>query len=115
MTNKRLLEEVSKILLKTLSVNPEYRFEYKDNKLLNDIFSVNISIDGNYSEQLLEYLPYIEPFYLVNNKDILDDNIFYKAIETYISRYGIYRCFNFRTSFRRSYFYFKLIMHIINW
>jgi len=26
------------------------------------------------------------------SKDILDDNILYKAIETYISRYGVYRC-----------------------
>lgn len=101
------IKDVIDALLKTLMFNNEYRFEYADSIILNNIFLKQLSkehINSPNYQQLLK----IEPAYILdidknnfNNTYYTNDeitklrqaNTFANAIHSYSSRYGIHNTY----------------------
>ena len=74
---------VINILAQELKNNPEYRFEYKKSKLLDDVFMGKMEVNKGYICNL--YLSEIEPYYalLAGDKKNIPDRVI-----NYINRYG---------------------------
>lgn len=100
--NYQFVKNVIDKLGEGLFYNPEYRFEYKESELLDDIFSTKIleAHDFGYSETIKK-LPSIEPAYAVllpyvtgGNHDDVPEEIHRKillseGIKAYARRYGL--------------------------
>lgn len=64
LNNEVVINTVINSLVEILKDNPKYRFEYKDNSLLDDIFSCNTKISSLDRATLLST---IEPLYIARN------------------------------------------------
>ena len=87
-----IIVKVIELLHQKLPYNPEYRFTYKENQLLNDIFNVNYEKFNKCSELTKKELIEIEPIYTLRfpNNSRVDDNIrVATAIDEYTYKYGI--------------------------
>lgn len=79
-------------LAKGLIDNPKYRFEYRENSLLNSIFSTEFINNMFYEMRMLENLSIIEPAYVLKTKNLSKTDqkeLLEKAIKAYISRYKL--------------------------
>lgn len=86
-SNTLVQKEVIKVLYEELRKNPKYRFEYKDNKLLDDIFMGKFDTTMFFGDkENYDYmLGFIEPYYALNSDyDTLSDSMKY-----YVNKYGI--------------------------
>ncbi len=84
--------EVIELLHKHLQYSQEYRFSYRDNSLLNDIFLVNHERFMKCPDKTINMLIEIEPAYalkLPNNTLVEDGNRLKVAIDEYTYRYGV--------------------------
>ena len=91
LTNNIVVSRTIKTLVDKLPLSPEYRFEYRQSKLLDDIFGCCLSnrfLSIPYSE-----LAKIEPAYLLNKNELiqgLQEKIkLNEYINDYAKRYGI--------------------------
>lgn len=88
-----ITREVIRILSEEISKNPKYRFEYKDSKILEDIFMGRIDpkvipLDS----EMIFRLSTIEPYYGLKSKD---EELLREGMRLYTERYGIdYECDN---------------------
>ena len=86
-----ITREVIRILSEEISKNPKYRFEYKDSKILEDIFMGRIDpkvipLDS----EMIFRLSTIEPYYGLKSKD---EELLREGMRLYTERYGIdYEC-----------------------
>lgn len=89
-TNDNIIKKVILLLVKELRQNPRYRFDYKENSLLNRIFSTEILNDiyTNFKDEEIKALLEIEPYYgmLLNGIELKDKKI---AMSRYLDRYHI--------------------------
>lgn len=84
--------KVIDLLYKGLQTNPEYRFTYKENVLLNSIFNLDYQKFMTYPDGTIKKLIEIEPMYVLKlpNNTMTDDNIrLAVAIDEYAYKYGI--------------------------
>lgn len=93
LSNPSILTTTVKTLSDKLPQTPQYRFEYKQNSLLDDIFAREIPVQ-ELSEASTQDFINIEPAYaLIANPDCpKTDNkkyILYQSINNYAKRYGI--------------------------
>jgi len=105
LTNKFVFESTIKTLLEKLPTTPKYRFEYKSNSLLDNIFNCEIPMNmiSTISIPMLD-LAKIEPAYVLKyNEDELNENfqndirrlfILNQLIDQYAERYRISNNFN---------------------
>ena len=87
-----IIVKVIELLHQKLPHNPEYRFNYKENQLLNDIFHVNYEKFNKCGELTINKIIEIEPIYALRfpNNSRVDDNIrVATAIDEYTYKYGI--------------------------
>ena len=80
------------LLYKRLPQNPEYRFTYKNNLLLDNIFNVSIPSNIELPDVTISKLMEIEPIYTFrypNNTGVADNIRLAVAIDTYTEKYGI--------------------------
>lgn len=85
--NILIIREVIRILSEEISKNPKYRFEYRDSKVLDDIFMGRIDFDlMPLNSEVLTCLSMIEPYYGFKYGDL---ELFKKSMVLYTSRYGI--------------------------
>lgn len=82
--NVFITREVIRVLSEEISKNPKYRFEYKDSKILNDIFMGKI--DMFLDSDMLLRLSSIEPYYGFKCDD---RELLRCGMELYTKRYGI--------------------------
>lgn len=81
--NLLIQREVINILYNELTNNPKYRFEYRDSKLLDDIFMGRFDTTLFLDDMAKEQLGYIEPYYG------LDSDMLCNMMNRYVNRYGI--------------------------
>lgn len=97
-SNKTVITMALKILREKLPLMPQYRFEYKQNKLLDDIFNCELQTGCFPQDHIL--LATIEPAYILKNTEsefnpLLGKNAHINYyINDYAKRYGIanYEC-----------------------
>ncbi len=82
-SNLLIQREVINILYNELTNNPKYRFEYRDSKLLDDIFMGRFDTTLFLDDVAKEQLGYIEPYYG------LDSDMLCNMMNRYVNRYGI--------------------------
>lgn len=91
--NLIVIRNVISILDCKLQNNPKYRFEYKQNNLLDSIFNTEFINNIFYEKRMLESLSRIEPAYILKDKTINSEEIkkemLTSAIESYVSRYKL--------------------------
>lgn len=98
--NIYIIKTVIEILAKKLQTNPKYRFEYKansfgfeyrENSLLDSIFSTEFINSLSYSPRMLEQLSRIEPAYILKDGSSISDkkDMLNKAMNYYIARYHL--------------------------
>ena len=98
LSNREILINSAKLLSRELPKNPRYRFEYKENILLDNIFSCNIERQDVLGRQCVHFLN-IDPAYTIkfdeeqlithispyqNRSKLLE-----RSINTYLERYGV--------------------------
>lgn len=95
LTNNGVIQITANILSKELSNNPKYRFEYKKNTLLDDIFARKIQVE-DLEMFFKQAFINIEPAYILTTTpnsvlpSLNDKKItLYHAINNYANRYGI--------------------------
>ena len=95
LTNNGVIQTTAHILSKELKQNPRYRFEYKQNSLLDDIFARKIQVEDLALASRTDFLD-IEPAYILTtnpNSIIPSPNdkkiVLYHSINDYANRYGI--------------------------
>lgn len=99
-----IIDEVVKILSSELPKEPRFRFNYRDNKLLNEIFGGDLELGcailDKTKSSIISNITRVEPYYAIK---FGSDEIFNKAtssipnsktlliegVNTYASRYGI--------------------------
>lgn len=82
-----ITREVIRILSEEISKNPKYRFEYKDSKILNDIFMGRIDpMVISLNSEMIFRLSTIEPYYGLKCKD---EELLREGMRLYTERYGI--------------------------
>ncbi len=82
-----ITREVIRILSEEIGKNPKYRFEYKDSKILNDIFMGRIDpMVMSLDRDMLLHLSSIEPYYGLKSKDY---DLLREGMRLYTKRYGI--------------------------
>ena len=81
--NLLIQREVINILYNELTNNPKYRFEYRDSKLLDDIFMGRFDTTLFLDDMAKEQLGYIEPYYG------LDSDMLCNMMKNYVNIYGI--------------------------
>lgn len=86
LTSYNVTKNVIKILNDKLPSNPEYRFTYKNNELLDDIFTVNYKRFIDYPNMIIDKLIAIDPIYILKLPSYLT---FTNIIDTYSNRFGI--------------------------
>lgn len=86
-TNNNLLiqKEVIRILYEEINDNPKYRFEYKNSKILDDIFMGKFDMTC-IPDNMKYYLSCIEPYYGIN---LCDSDTLRNCMKFYVSKYGI--------------------------
>ena len=104
LTNNGVIQTTANILSKELPNNPKYRFEYKQNTLLDDIFDRKIQVEDlayTFKKDFINiepaYLLKLEPSKLIKMEPNLRDSyingqiskILFHAINDYANRYGI--------------------------
>ena len=92
LDNYVIILKVLDILSSNIAKNPEYRFIYKQNKLLDDIFNVEYKRFLDYSDKYINELIEIDPIYAIklpNRTRVLDNIRLAVAIDKYADRYGI--------------------------
>jgi len=92
LNNIQVIKSVINILSTKLLYNPKYRFEYKTNKLLNDIFSTEFINNIFYETSMMAQLSRIEPAYIIKDKNIdnkLKPEILNSAMNFYLERYKL--------------------------
>ena len=82
-SNLLIQREVIRILYDNICNNPKYRFEYRNSKLLDDIFMGRFDTTLLLDDTMKEQLGYIEPYYG------LDSDMLGNKMKCYVSRYGI--------------------------
>ncbi|MGM9876558.1 MAG: hypothetical protein ACI310_04950 [Bacilli bacterium] len=97
-SNYMMIQKTIQILCEELKNNPKYRFEYRDCKLLDDIFMCKINVNEAYPflndyerVSYIKMLAQIEPYYAIQNNECNKRYILCNAVIDYINRYG----FNF--------------------
>ena len=98
LSDREILIITAKLLSRELPKNPRYRFEYKENTLLDNIFSCNIEKEDVLGRQCIHFLD-IEPAYTIKfNEEQITRNInpssnisqvLERSINTYLERYGV--------------------------
>lgn len=92
LSNINIVREVIEVLARELKDNPKYRFTYKDNALLDNIFARRT--DGffmwaNFGGEILESLSIIEPAYLVDGRFSCDGQEIQSSVDKYGARYDL--------------------------
>jgi len=93
--NSLIIDNVISILNDKFHLAPQYRFEYKDNNLLDSIFSRKLNINS-LKETTRNKLINIEPSYLLNISNELitegytKEQLLQRAVMLYTMRYGIH-------------------------
>lgn len=82
-SNLLIQREVINILYNELTNNPKYRFEYRDSRLLDDIFMGRFDTTLFLDDMAKEQLGYIEPYYGI------DSDMLCNMMKSYVNRYGI--------------------------
>lgn len=82
-SNLLIQREVINILYNELTNNPKYRFEYRDSRLLDDIFMGRFDTTLFLDDMAKEQLGYIEPYYGI------DSDMLCNMMKRYVNRYGI--------------------------
>ena len=98
LSNQRVIQDTANILATKLPQNPQYRFEYKQNTLLDNIFACQISTTDINNKSSYDFIS-IEPAYtikldehqMINLIDKYGDEtgILKNSINRYAERYGI--------------------------
>ena len=81
--NLLIQREVITILYNEITNNPKYRFEYRDSRLLDDIFMGRFDTTLFLDDMAKEQLGYIEPYYGI------DSDMLCNMMKSYVGRYGI--------------------------
>lgn len=92
LSNLNIVNAVIETLAEELNNNPKYRFTYKENPLLNEIFSRRIDgkfIYENLGKQAFVNLGIIEPAYFLNADFYSDRYRIGELIGKYGERYGL--------------------------